>query len=75
MPEIGEKIKSNVKDRIKALEEIKTNVTENLVGKTWDHLKRLEPGQALFNVTEHIFDGFSRFMKKQCEITRRWIGR
>lgn len=72
MSQIASKLESNIKARVTSV----AKITDNMATMSRDamsHLKNLEPGQAVFTLTEEGLKGASRFLKDQCEITRRWI--
>lgn len=71
---VASQVETNIKDRVSAIGKITDNATRTGRAAV-DHLTKLEPVQAVFTVTEGIFDGLSRFFKEQAVITRRWIKR
>lgn len=72
MPEIKEKVKSNVRERINAVSIVADNVS-NAAGVFVDHLKKMEPVQAVCEAGKKAGDGTLEFIRKQAEITRRWV--
>jgi len=73
LAEIGPKVERNIRDRVSAITIIGDNASKAVKG-TIEHLKKLEPVQGLAYLTATLGVGVANFVKKQAEITRRWIG-
>ena len=72
MSKIAEKVETNIKERISAITLLSDGVAKTFrVGL--DHLLKLEPVQALAAVGSEVGDGTGDFIKKQAEISRRWL--
>jgi len=70
--DIVPKVESNVRDRISSVSIITDNVATT--GKnSIDHLKKLEPVQAVTTLAGGVLRGAINFVGKQAEITRRWV--
>ena len=69
---VESQVESNVRDRIGSV----SIITDNAVTtgrKSIDHLKKIEPVQAVTSLAEGILRGTVKFVGKQAEITRRWL--
>lgn len=72
MSEIARKVETNIKDRVSAVTLLTDGVAKTIrVGI--DHLLKLEPVQAIAAITAEAGDGAGGFVKKQAEISRRWL--
>jgi len=72
MAEIARKVETNVKERISAVT-VLTDGAAKTIRAGINHLLKLEPVQAVAAVGAEIGDGAADFIKKQAEITRRWL--
>lgn len=72
MAELAKKVETNVKDRISAVT-ILTDGAAKTIRSAIDHLLKLEPVQAVAAVVADGGDGAADFIKKQAEITRKWL--
>ena len=73
MPEIAEKVKTNIKERVGAITVIGDSFSE-ATKMLIDHLRKVEPVQGIAAFSTKFGDGSMLFVKKQAEITRRWVG-
>jgi hypothetical protein len=69
---VTDRVRTNVKDRVESVKIIPSSARET-ARASLDYLKRLEPVQALCVAAEGAGNGIFRFVKKQAEITRRWV--
>jgi len=72
MPEIFDKVKSNMRDRINAVPDLVTKPVETVL-EGGRKLVSLQPVKAVTYVIEHAGDGTVSFVNKQADITRRWM--
>jgi len=72
MPEVGEKVKRNVKDRVDSVTSLVTGEID-VLRKSVDHLKKLEPAKAVTNIPVGTMNNLKRFTDTQGEITKRWV--
>lgn len=74
MPIKGEwatKVKDNLRDRLNAV----TVIPENCVSMAETFMretKETKPLQGLFEALKKVGNGTLEFLRRQCEITRRW---
>lgn len=73
MPEVGEKVKRNVKDRVDSITALVTGEIDVLQTSV-DHLKRLEPAKAVSNIPVGTMNNLKVFTDAQGDITKRWVG-
>jgi hypothetical protein len=65
------RVTSNMRDRFTAITDIPNNVVgmaETVIRKT----RETKPVQGILEAVKKIGDGTIEFLRKQCEITRRW---
>jgi len=72
--EFGKNIKENVRDRLAAIDLIAQGAEKD-VEVFVQHMKRMEPLQALVDLAKEKGDGSLSFLEKQIEISRRWLRR
>lgn len=73
MPEVFEKVKSNMRERINAVPDLVTKPVETVI-ESGRKLVSLQPVKAVTHLIEHAGDGAVSFVNKQADITRRWMG-
>lgn len=73
MPEVAEKLKTNLRDRVSAITIIPDNAVSMLTAVI-DDLKALKPAQAILDIPDYAVEGTIKFARRQAEITRRWMG-
>lgn len=69
--EYATRIKTNLRDRVNAFMDIPNNavsMVETIISKT----KETKPVQGIIEATKKLGEGTLEFLRKQCEITRRW---
>jgi hypothetical protein len=69
--EYASRIKANLKDRVYAFMDIPNNavaMVETVISKT----KETKPVQGILEAAKKVGEGTLEFLRKQCEITRRW---
>jgi hypothetical protein len=69
--EYASRLKTNLRDRVNALMDIPNNavtMAETMISKT----KETKPVQGVIEAAKKAGDGSLEFLRKQCEITRRW---
>lgn len=72
MPEVGEKVKRNLKDRFTAVKDVPKREF-NIVKTAFRNLVSLRPVPAVVDIIVDTIDNAGDFIKTQAEITRRWI--
>jgi len=72
MPEIANKVKTNIRDRINAIPVLVTKPLDTLVTGV-ETLVALKPVKAVTHLVEHAGDGAVSFVNTQADITRRWM--
>jgi len=73
MVELVRKVERNLRDRINAVPDLITTPIDT-VAEGIDKLLELKPVKAVTTIGKKIGDGAIRFVEKQAEITRRWLG-
>jgi len=69
--EYASRLKTNLKDRVYALMDIPNNsvdMVETIIAKS----KETKPIQGIIEAAKKAGEGVLEFLRKQCEITRRW---
>ena len=69
--EYASRIKTNLRDRVNALMDIPNNAV-SMVETVISLTKETKPVQGVLEATKKAGEGTLEFLKKQCEITRRW---
>lgn len=72
MPEVGEKVKTNLKDRFTAIKDVPKREF-NIVKTSFRNLVSLKPVPAVIDLVVDSIDNVGDFVKTQASITRRWI--
>ena len=72
MPEVGEKVKRNLKDRFTAVKEVPKREF-NIVKTSFRNLVSLRLVPAVIDLVVDTIDNAGDFIKTQASITRRWI--
>lgn len=72
MPEVTNKLKSNIRERITAIPDLVTKPLDT-VATSVEKLISLQPVKALTYLAEHAGDGAVSFVNKQADITKRWM--
>jgi len=72
MSEAARKVESNIRERVSSVTLLTDGATKS-VRAAIDHLVKIEPVQAVAAFISEVGDGTGSFIKKQAEITRRWI--
>lgn len=73
MGEIVSKVERNIKDRIDAVPDLITTPIDTITDGV-DKLLELKPVQAVTTIAKRVGDGAIKFVERQAEITRRWLG-
>lgn len=72
MPEVIEKLKTNLKDRFNAITKVPTAAVDTLkLAK--DEAMDMRPGKAATTILKKAGDGFLDMVDEQLDITRRWM--
>jgi hypothetical protein len=69
---VGETVKSNIKSRLDSGKALINNEISTLK-ETADYLKAIKPVQGAVHLVVDTIDNVGKFIKEQCEITRRWM--
>lgn len=69
--EWGTKVKTNLRDRVNSITIIPEN-TVTMAETFMKYTKETKPIQGLLEASKKAFEGTLEFLRKQCEITRRW---
>ena len=72
MPEIGEKVKRNLKDRFAEVKRVPKREFEIVKG-AFKNLIALKPVIAVTDLATETIDNVGDFVREQATITRRWI--
>jgi hypothetical protein len=69
--EYASRIKTNLRDRVNALMDIPNNMV-TMVEVVISQSKETKPVQGILEAAKKAGEGTLEFLRKQCEITRRW---
>ena len=73
MPEIADKVESNVKARVDATRDVFSKEVTTVKDAAKDVLA-LKPVKGIVDLVANTIDNLGDFVKEQAEITRKWVG-